>query len=204
MIDAKSLLKATSALATSACLLTAWNMSAQAQQQDESVNEVEEIVVTGSYIRRSSQTSQASPISVIGSDDIDQIGATSLAGITQTLTINTGSQNNPDAFTQNFSTGTSNINLRGLGVASTLVLLNGRRQVVSGATTDDGVSFVDTSSLIPMIALERMEILKDGAATLYGSDAVAGVVNFITRDRFEGFEIRAEYQACRMKAAREI
>ncbi|GAK32620.1 TonB-dependent receptor [Iodidimonas nitroreducens] len=194
MFYAKSVLRATTALATSACLLGSASAWAQTQQQEPAELSLEEIVVTGSYIRRSSGVSQSSPISVIGSADIDKIGATNIANIIQTLTINTGSQNNPDAFTQNFSTGTSNINLRGLGVSSTLVLLNGRRQVVSGATTDDGVSFVDTSSLVPMIAIERMEILKDGAATLYGSDAVAGVVNFITRDRFEGFEIRADYQ----------
>lgn len=193
MTNATSLFKATTAIA-STIVLSSLIIAPGWAQQDEGIREVEEIVVTGSYIRRSSQTSQSSPITVIGSEEIDQLGASNIANITQTLTINTGAQNNPDAFTQNFSTGTSNINLRGLGVSSTLILLNGRRQVVSGATTDDGVSFVDTSSLVPLIAVERMEILKDGAATLYGSDAVAGVVNFLTRDSFEGFEIRAEYQ----------
>ncbi len=193
MLDAKSLLKATTALATVALMMSGPDISASAQQS-QSGTVLEEIIVTGSYIRRQSQTSQASPITTIGGDDIARTGAGDLASLTQTLTINTGSQNNPDAFTQNFSTGTSNINLRGLGVASTLVLLNGRRQVVSGGTTDDGMTFVDTASLVPMIAIERMEILKDGAATLYGSDAVAGVVNFITRDNFEGLELRGEYQ----------
>ncbi|MBB4212475.1 TonB-dependent receptor-like protein [Rhodothalassium salexigens DSM 2132] len=156
--------------------------------------EVEEIVVTGSYIQRRSDVSQASPITSIGIADLNNIGAADIADLTQTLTINTGSQNNPDAFTQNFSTGTSNINLRGLGVSSTLVLLNGRRQVVSGAATDNGVNFVDTASLVPLIAIERLEILKDGAATLYGADAVAGVANFLTRDGFEGLEVRGEFQ----------
>ena len=103
-----------------------------------------------------------------------------------TLTINNGSQNNPDAFTQNSTVGSSNFNLRGLGVAATLVLLNGRRQVSTGTLTNDGVNFVDTNALVPQIAIKRLEILKDGAAAIYGTDAVAGVVNFITDDDFKG------------------
>lgn len=166
-----------------------------AQVAEDSTAEVEEILVTGSYIRRSTSAGAGAPISVLDRDNIKQVGATTVADLIQTLTINTGSQNNPDAFTQNFSTGTENFNLRGLGVGSTLVLLNGRRQVTSGATTDDGVSFVDTASLVPQIAIRRVEIVKDGAAALYGSDAVAGVVNFITRNNFEGLELEAEFKA---------
>jgi len=147
---------------------------------------LEEIVVTGSYLKGRSQADNPSPTSVIGLDDLNAIGAVNVADLISTLTINNGSQNNPDAFTQNASTGTSNFNLRGLGVAATLVLLNGRRQVLSAATTNDGVNFVDTNSLIPQIATKRVEILKDGAAAIYGTDAVAGVVNFITDNDFRG------------------
>jgi len=169
--------------------------AAQAQSQtSDDVVEVEEIVITGSYIRSTRQADRPSPVSVIGQEDFREIGAADIADMTQTLTINNGAQNNPDAFTQNLTTGTSNINLRGLGLSSTLVLLNGKRQVNSAAPTDNGVLFVDTASLIPMIAIERTEIFEDGAAAIYGSDAVAGVVNFITRDDFEGLELRAEWQ----------
>src|SRR5690606_32511988 len=104
------------------------------------------------------------------------------------------SQNNPDAFTQNLTTGTTTVNLRGLGVASTLVLINGRRQTASAMATDRGENFVDTSSLPPLIAMDRVEILKDGATALYGSEAVAGVVNFLTRSDFVGFEAEIGYQ----------
>lgn len=152
----------------------------------------EEVLVTGSYIKGLTQENLASPIESIGRGDILDIGAIRVEDIINNLTINTGSENNPDAFTQNFTTGTSNINLRGLGVASTLVLLNGRRQTYSAFTTDKGENFVDTSGLVPLIAVERVEILKDGAASLYGSDAVAGVVNFVTRNDFEGFEFQVE------------
>ena len=111
------------------------------------------------------------------------------------LAINAGAENNSDNLTQNYTVGTANINLRGLGVASTLVLLNDRRQVLSAAQTDDGSSFVDLAALVPMLAIERVEILKDGAAAIYGSEAVAGVANFITRRGFEGVKLQAEYRS---------
>ncbi len=166
----------------------------QAREADTDVA-IEEVVVTGTYIKGKTQANSPSPIAVFGADNLNQIGASQVADLVQTLTINNGSQNNPDAFTQGLTTtGTSNINLRGLGVSSTLVLMNGRRQVVSPGTTNDGIAFVDTSSLAPQIAIQRLEIVKDGAAAIYGTDAVAGVVNFITDDDFEGVEIGAKYQ----------
>ncbi len=155
---------------------------------------IEEIVVTGSYIRRESQFDSPSPLTAIGFEDIADLGVNEISDIIERMTINTGSQNNPDAFTQNFSTGTTNINLRGLGVNSTLVMLNSRRQVFSAAATDRGHNFVDTSALPPMIAMDRIETLRDGATALYGSDAVAGVVNFITRGDFEGIELQLDFQ----------
>jgi len=185
-------------LATAAVTVLAATLAGAAVAQpdfgDDEPEAIEEIVVTGTYLRRRPQAEMSSPISVIGQQDIQAIGAADIADITQTLTINNGAQNNPDAFTQNLTTATSNINLRGLGLSSTLVLLNGKRQVNSSAPTDNGILFVDTASLIPLIAIERTEIFKDGAAALYGSDAVGGVVNFITRDDFDGLELRADVQ----------
>ena len=142
--------------------------------------------------RRSSTRRRRS--STLRRDDLAATGANEIGRVLEDLTINTGSQNNPDAFTQNFTTGTSNVNLRGLGVSSTLVLINGRRQTQSAVATDRGENFVDTSSLPPMIAFERIEMLKDGATALYGSEAVAGVVNFITRSDFEGFDLELALQ----------
>jgi outer membrane receptor protein involved in Fe transport len=157
-------------------------------------SEIEEVIVTGSYIRRPSQFDSPSPLVNMTADDLAATGANDIGRVLEDLTINTGSQNNPDAFTQNFTTGTSNVNLRGLGVSSTLVLINGRRQTQSAVATDRGENFVDTSSLPPMIAFERIEVLKDGATALYGSEAVAGVVNFITRNTFEGFDLELGLQ----------
>ncbi|REL27898.1 TonB-dependent receptor [Thalassotalea euphylliae] len=164
------------------------------QETSAEEQEVELIVVTGSFVRRSENFESPSPLAVVDSVAIDALGAKNISDITQTLTINTGAENNPDAFTQNATAGTSNINLRGLGVASTLVLLNNKRQVVTAQPNNGGVNFVDTSSLVPMIAIGRMEIVKDGASALYGSDAVAGVVNFITKNDYEGVKVTAEYQ----------
>jgi outer membrane receptor protein involved in Fe transport len=155
---------------------------------------LEEIVVTGSYIGRPTQADSPAPLRVITQGDIGALGVNELSDVIERLTINTGSQNNPDAFTQNYTTGTSNINLRGLGVSSTLVMINGRRQTQSAAATDRGENFVDTSSLPPMIAFDRIETLKDGATALYGSEAVAGVVNFITRSEFVGFDLQVDFQ----------
>jgi outer membrane receptor protein involved in Fe transport len=154
----------------------------------------DEIVVTGTYIPRPSQFDSPSPLVAVGRDDFLETGADEIGDVIEDLTINTGSENNPDAFTQNQTTGTSNVNLRGLGVASTLVLINGRRQTPAAVATDRGENFVDTSSLPPMIAIDRVEILKDGAAALYCSEAVAGVVNFLTRRSFEGVEAALDYQ----------
>ena len=191
----KFALRATTAL-TALCVSATFEIaSVAAQDQDIDTDTLEQVTITGTFIRRKGQADSASPISVLGSEDLSAIGAQTVADITQTLTINTGAENSPDAFTQNGTTGTESINLRGLGLASTLILLNGKRQVVSGGVPNTGVNFVDTASLVPSIAIDRIDILKDGAAALYGSDAVAGVVNFFTRDNFEGLELSADYRA---------
>lgn len=155
---------------------------------------VEEVVVTGSHIRRQSQFDTANPLQVVDGDEFASQGATSIADIVKNLTVNAGAEFQVDSLDQNLTSGTSNINLRNLGLNSTLVLVNGRRQTGSALVASDGSSFVDTNSLMPTIMIERMEVVKDGAAATYGSDAVAGVVNFISRKRFEGGELRYKYQ----------
>ena len=183
-----------SALFCSPFLAYAQDANEEVEAESKSKKDVELILVTGSFVRRSENFESPSPLAVVDSVAIDSIGAKNIADITQTLTINTGAENNPDAFTQNATAGTSNINLRGLGVASTLVLLNNKRQVVTAQPTNEGLNFVDTSSLVPMIAIDRMEVVKDGASALYGSDAVAGGVNFITKRNYDGAMVSVDYQ----------
>jgi iron complex outermembrane receptor protein len=162
------------------------SFNANAQQ------DVEEVMVTGSYIKGSA-TDGASPVEVIDREEIENIGAVSIADITRNLSVNSGSENASDSFTQGSTQGTSNVNLRGLGLSSTLILIDGRRQTLTGATANDGSAFVNTNA-IPVVALERVEVLKEGAAAVYGSDAVAGVVNYIFRRDFTGVEFEMSSQ----------
>lgn len=155
-------------------------------------NEIEEVVVTGSYLK-STPGDEALPVQVLDRNFIDGIGANSLSDVVANLAISSGAENQADSFTQGSTQGTANVNLRGLGLSSTLVLINGRRQTISGALANDGSVFVDTSS-IPVSALERVEVLKEGATTTYGSDAVAGVVNFVLRENFDGLELTIGHQ----------
>ncbi len=161
-----------------------------AQTDSSETDQLEEIVITGSYIK-GSPTTGALPISVIDRAELEALGAPTAADIVNEMVINSGSENRSNALGgQNRNTGTANINLRGLGLDKTLVLFNGKRQVIHSTSTGSGASFVDIN-LIPGIAVNRIEVLKDGAAATYGSDAVAGVVNLITRTRFEGLEVGA-------------
>jgi len=161
--------------AACAATVNAWG----ATDQPGAIEEVVVTAKTGSRIAR--QVDSPSPLSSYEGEDLLDAGLKDIRDLVGVLSINAGSENNSDNLTQNFTVGTANINLRGLGVASTLVLLNGRRQVLSSVQTDDGSSFVDLAALVPMLAIERVEILKDGATAIYGSEAVAGVANFITR-----------------------
>jgi outer membrane receptor protein involved in Fe transport len=143
----------------------------------------EEIVVTGSRIRRKDLTTPA-PVTIIDREQILASGKVSIGAFLQTLpeqgnAINTAVNNGGD--------GSTRINLRSIGESRTLVLLNGRRMVPGG--TGANVS-VDLDS-IPTAAVERIEVLKDGASAVYGSDAIAGVVNVITRRKFDGTEATA-------------
>ena len=154
---------------------------------------IEEVTVTGSYIKGSA-TDAASPVAVHTREDMTMSKPILMSDIVKNLGINSGSTTNANTDTENGSiVGKGNVNLRGLGVNSTLILVNGKRMTAAAARTGRGETFTDINE-IPVIMLERTEILKDGGSALYGSDAVAGVVNFITRNTFEGFEISASHQ----------
>lgn len=164
---------------------------------------VEEVVVTGSYVTRDSLKS-GSPIITLSRDDLSSFGLSGVSDVINYVPFNSGSEFNADVFTQNLSAGTSNFNLRGLGLNSTLVLLNGRRQTVSGGVADDGSTFVDLNALVPLNTIERIEILKDGAAALYGTDAIAGVVNVITRQDKEGWEVEADFSTTTRSSQQDL
>ena len=155
--------------------------------------EIEEIIVTGSYIKHLPEDSPT-PIQVLDRLELEASGVLQVADIMANLTVNSGSEFRSNLTISNGMAGSANLNLRGLGLGSTLVLLNGKRLTLSSIVSNDGSSFVDINQ-IPMNMIEAVEIQKDGAAATYGTDAVAGVVNFKTRSDFEGFELRAGNQS---------
>ena len=173
-------------------LLIIWGAASSVYAQ-EGDDRIEEVIVTGSYLKRTAQDSP-SPLSVISKADLDAIGATDMKDVVSNLTFNSGSiGSSANAFSGgDSSTGNANVNLRNLGNGSTLVLINGKRNV-NTSFDNVGAGYIDLQALIPNIALERVEIVKDGTSALYGSDAVAGVVNFITRTDFEGIEIQYDH-----------
>lgn len=171
---------------------TAIAVAPAALGQSAEEDRVEQIRVTGSYVK-GSETSEANPVSIFDASEIKNLGAYDVSEIVSQISVSSGAENRPDTFTSFYSQGTSNVNLRGLGLSSTLVLINGKRQTISGAKAQDGSVFVDTGS-IPAIALQQVDILKEGAAATYGSDAVAGVVNFMTRKSFDGIRIEGSWQ----------
>lgn len=147
------------------------------------------ITVTGSALPRT-DTETPSPVIVIDAVAIQRSGLTTVADVVRSISAD-NSGTIPTAFTAGFAAGSSGVALRGLTVNSTLVLIDGRR-VASYALADDGQrSFVDLNT-IPLGAVDRIEVLKDGASSLYGADAIAGVVNIILKHDFQGLEANAE------------
>jgi iron complex outermembrane recepter protein len=161
-------------------------LPAVSQAQDS-----QRIEVTGSRIKRV-DAETASPVQVISKEDIEQSGKGTVAEYLQTLTAD-GQGSVPFTYGRGFSGATaSGISLRGLGANATLVLINGRRVATSVLADDFQRSFVDLNQ-IPLEAVERVEVLKDGASSIYGSDAVAGVVNIILRKSFNGTAVKVTY-----------
>ena len=162
---------------------------APAFAQQAGGDQVQRVEVTGSNIRRSDKETP-SPVQVLTLKDLKASGYTDVSSILRNITANgqgTLSQSFPGAF----AGGASGIALRGLTVGATLVLIDGHRMAPYALSDDGQRSFVDISQ-IPFEAIERIEILKDGASSIYGSDAIAGVVNVILKKKFVGSEISAE------------
>jgi outer membrane receptor for ferrienterochelin and colicin len=161
-----------------------------AAAQDDAV---EEVIVTGSRIGRASDFESPSPITTVDREFIENSGYLNLQQVLEKIpasgngTFSTRG-NNQDST----ANGAAAISLRGLGADATLVLINGRRVAISSFAESVTTNFVDINS-IPVTAIERIEILKDGASAVYGSDAVAGVVNVVLRKNFEGLEFTAGY-----------
>lgn len=173
----------------------AWLASvAAAQAQDAAATRaatvVDEVVVTGSRIAGGDRIA---PVQTVDREVIAAAGVADASQLVRLVTANSGSEAQVDQLNQPQSSGTAQFNLRNLGLGSTLVLVDGQRWTTSAVVATDGSAFVDINSLVPMIALQRIEVVKDGASAVYGSDAVAGVVNFITRHDVDRPEASAKY-----------
>ncbi len=165
-----------------------------AQEDDEAVQDT--IIVTGSLIPQAGNLVESSPVTQIGSEEFQIRGVIRAEDVINTLPQAFGAQGSNLA---NGSSGTASINLRGLGAARTLPLLNGRRLPYGSLN----ISAPDIN-FIPSQLIERVDVLTGGASATYGSDAVAGVVNFVLNDDFEGFRIDANYSFYQHKNDNDI
>ncbi len=186
IISQRKLALSTLAIASSvACL------SAHAQAQSEPV-QLQRVEITGSNIKRLAAET-ASPVQVITRNEVKQTGANTVRQVLDTITATNTGELRDDGSSTSFAAGASGVGMRGLGKGATLVLLNGRRIANFGLADGAKETFVNIDS-IPADVIDRVEILKDGASAIYGSDAMAGVINIITRRDYNGVGVSASYQ----------
>jgi len=180
------------ATAISAGIAMALGTPSAALAQDDGI---EEIVVTGSHIRRDEYSGRA-PIQTVDAETIELIGAAQPVEMLKQLTVNSGSQFYNET---NSRAGVSQFNIRNLGLGSTLTLINGKRGGIAAVADASGTDFVDINQF-PLAMIERIEVLTNGASATYGSQAVAGVANIITRKGMEGLEISGGYSTSEIEA----
>ena len=159
-------------------------------QTQPAPQELQRVIVTGSNIKRT-DTETASPVQVLTRADIEKTGKQSIQEVLRGITAD-GQGSISSSFSNGFASGSAAVSLRGLGVNSTLVLVNGRRMTTYGLADDGTRNFVDINSL-PLEAVDRIEVLKDGASAIYGADAVGGVINVILRSNYTGASIGGSY-----------
>jgi iron complex outermembrane receptor protein len=182
-----------------AVLLALGGCSMSAALHAQGTQTFDRVEVTGSSIKRI-EGETALPVQILTREDIQRTGAANVEQLLQTISAAASNQAIPAASASGATTlGISSVSLRGLSSLRTLVLINGKRVTPYGyGFTNDSVS-VDVNA-IPLAAIDRVEILKDGASAIYGSDAIAGVVNFILRKDYRGVELSAEYGQPRSSA----
>ena len=150
--------------------------------------EVEEVVVTGSFVKTNKEE-LAIPVDIFDRGEYGAAGQPNMRDVLRNMPSVSGTINQSEQFSDGGGdiAGTKNVNIRGLGIPRTLVLFNGKRIVHGPGTTKENNTYVDVGNFA-MIQMERLEVLKNGGAVAHGTDAMGGVFNFITRNKFEGFE----------------
>jgi len=160
------------------------------EPESNEVSDLEEFVVTGSRIKTIDLESVA-PVLTMERSQIKASGATQITDLIRKMPVTSGAAESGQP--RSFAGDGGQANLRGTGVGGTLVLVNGRRMVPYAFSTGGGDNFVDLNA-IPIGAIERIEVLKNGGSAIYGSDALAGVINFILRKDYEGGEVHTFYE----------
>lgn len=168
------------------CLGVVSGFSSKVVFSAENIESLGKIEVTGSHIKRT-DSEGPSPVLKIDREEIEKSGVATTSELLRSLTQNAGVSFD-DKYVASFAPGSSGISLRGLGQNTALVLIDGKRVASYGFASEIKDNFVDLNS-IPLGAIERIEVLKDGASATYGSDAIAGVVNIILRKEFEGSDV---------------
>jgi iron complex outermembrane recepter protein len=171
-----------------AVLLATGAASALAQQTPAP----QRIEITGSAIKRASAEGPA-PIEIVSRKDIERSGASNVNELLRTIPSIDIFDQGELASNSPSGSGTTNVALRGLSNSETLILLNGRRVPVNALYDSSGAGAAFDLNSLPVGAIDRIEILKDGASAIYGADAVAGVINFITKSDYRGLELTANY-----------
>jgi iron complex outermembrane recepter protein len=166
--------------------------SAVMAQQPAPASQLERVEITGSSIKRT-QAEGPAPVEIYNRRDIERSGATSINELIRSIPSIDVFDQGELASNSPAGSGTANLALRGLGSTQLLILLNGRRLPLNALYDSSGAGAAVDVNMIPISAIERVEILKDGGSAIYGADAVAGVINFITKRDYAGIEARAGY-----------
>ena len=172
-------------------------LSANAEPPDTAVDAtgiVEEVLVTGTWIPGTPEDAPL-PVARVTREELIAQGSPGIIELVRNLSFSQGADGESDQYGTRTGADRATVNLRGLGPSRTLVLLNSRRLTWSPGSIPDQAQLLVDVNLLPEAAVQRIEILRDGAAATYGSDAIGGVVNFITRSDFEGLEAEARHQS---------
>lgn len=159
---------------------------APAAADDQATDNAPDIVVTGTLFTTKGLTTTASPVTVLTAETLDKAGITNVSDAIRSVSAD-GAGSIGNGFSSGFSAGGSAVSLRNLGVSSTITLVDGLRSANFPLNDDGHNNYVDLNS-IPMANIESIQVLKDGASSLYGADAIGGVVNLVTRKSFKGFD----------------
>ncbi|HWK35460.1 TonB-dependent receptor domain-containing protein [Sphingomonas sp.] len=172
-------------IALGVALMAAPSFAQSIQDDDtQSASQEKDIVVTGSLFRRAVETETASPVTVLSSESLAKSGISDITEAVRSIAADGAGSISTNW--GSFAGGASTVSLRNVGAGSTLTLIDGLRSVNYPLMDDGHISFVDLNS-IPFSAVQEVQVLKDGASSLYGADAIGGVVNMILKKRFNGF-----------------